>query len=243
MEGEIVVADQPADLIRSRIEGEKALASALAGLVQSKCVVQIQGRPYVTVTGLTAVARGLGLTVLETSCAKNDGEGGYLATAEVHDEGGRVVGRGSGFVAYDESPWRNRPEFARRAMASTRAAGRALRLVLAPVIVGMGYEATSAEEMPREAHEPTKRHVEPVEEEAKQGRSTGLPVIVRRNAGKSKSALLVSVDGVEIWVNEEDSKSMIETAVEKGLEVEVAWSRRGKWVSADREGVSHALPF
>lgn len=230
-----------ASLIQNRIEGEKALASALAGLVLSSCVVNIQGRPYVTVTGLTAVARGLGLTVMETACGKNDVEGGYVATAEIRDEEGRTVGRGSGFVAYDEKPWSNRPEFARRAMACTRAAGRALRLVLAPVIVGMGYEATAAEEMPRTPAMPSAAIQEPDAPGGNEGRSTGVPEIIKRNAGKSGQAMLVGVAEVEAWVNDGQAQGMIEDAAKRKAPVELDWQRRGKWFSCKE--VSFAIPF
>ena len=236
-----LIHDKPAAVIRSRIEGEKALAAALKGLVLSSCVIEIQGKPYVTVTGLTAVARGLGLTVLETACGKNDSEGGYVATAEIRDETDRVVGRGSGFVAYDEAPWSSRPEFARRAMACTRAAGRALRLVLAPVIVGMGYEAVAAEEMPRTPSKASAPLEEPDAPQANEGRAKGIPEIIKTNAGKSGEATLAGVGMVEVWINDAASKALVEVAAERGLEVDLAWKRRGKWFSCVE--VSHAIPF
>ena len=235
---EIVVSKpKGADIVRSRVEAEQALAQALKGLVMKSCVVQIQGRPYVTVTGLTAVARGLGLTVLEASC-EHDEAGGFLAVAEVHDETGRVVGRGSGWVDDNERPWNSRPVFARRAMACTRAAGRALRLVLAPVIVGMGYEATAAEEMPRQE---APIDADAVETSTK-GVETGLPDIIKRNAGKSKQAMLVGVGSVEAWVNDSMLRAFFDDCVEKGIVVDMSWSKRGKWTSCT-EAKPNDIPF
>jgi hypothetical protein len=55
-------------------------------------------------------------------------------------------------VTDDEKPWGSRPQFARRAMASTRAAGRALRLSLGHLFCYLGDRVASvtAEEMPED---------------------------------------------------------------------------------------------
>ena len=233
--GEIVPVVQ-ADVVRARVEAEQALASALSGLVMASCVVQIQGKPYVTVTGLTAVARGLGLTVLEASCVHDDAGGGWLAVAEVHDETGRCVGRGSGWVDDLERPWNTRPVFARRAMACTRAAGRALRLVLAPVIVGMGYQAVAAEEMPRDVDS------KEVEEGPSSGVVSGVPKVLKKNSGRSKQAMLVAIGDIEAWVNDSLLRALMEECEGRGTSVDMTWSKRGKWTSCT-EARPNEIPF
>ena len=53
----------------------------------------------------------------------------------------------------DEKPWGTRPQFARRAMASTRAAGRALRLSMGHLFAYLGdkVQTVTLEEMPEDS--------------------------------------------------------------------------------------------
>jgi hypothetical protein len=63
-----------------------------------------------------------------------------------------VVGGGSAICCDDEKMWAQRPQYARRAMASTRAAGRALRLFFghAFTMLGDNVATVTREEMPDE---------------------------------------------------------------------------------------------
>jgi hypothetical protein len=98
----------------------------------------------------------MGYTVREVEVKRVDyggGISGWEATAEILDlDTGIIIGRGSGIVTDDEKPWGSRPQFARRAMASTRAAGRALRLSLGHLFCYLGDKVatTTAEEMPED---------------------------------------------------------------------------------------------
>ena len=100
--------------------------------------------------------RDRGYAVREVEVKRVDfggGISGWEATAEILDiETGTIIGRGSGIVTDDEKPWGSRPQFARRAMASTRAAGRALRLSLGHLFCYLGDRVASvtAEEMPED---------------------------------------------------------------------------------------------
>jgi hypothetical protein len=64
-----------------------------------------------------------------------------------------VIGGGTAVVGMDEKDrdgkltWGARPEYARRSMAVTRAAGKAYRLTLAWIMALAGFESTPAEEM------------------------------------------------------------------------------------------------
>jgi len=234
---DLVLADStpPAEptslqVVQERVQTEQALVQALRGMVQAACVVQIQGRPYVTVTGLTAIARGLGYTVLELSVEHDDQAGGYVARAEVHDSHGRVVGAGSGWVDDLERPWCTRPVFARRAMASTRAAGRALRLVLAPLVVAMGYEATAAEEMPPIDQD----QAPPAAAKPAADVVEGVPVVKNRQAGKSKRAYAVTCGPLQtIYVNNSGDQATIDEAESGGRRVQIRWKQVGKWHTAE----------
>lgn len=130
------------------------VVQALAPQILSRYTVNLQGKAYVQVAGATLIANGLGYTVREVSVERKDfggGLSGWEATAEVLDiETGQIIGRGSGIVTDDEKPWGTRPQFARRAMASTRAAGRALRLSLGHLFPYLGDKVATVtlEEMP-----------------------------------------------------------------------------------------------
>lgn len=132
------------------------IVRALAGQVLQRYTVSLQGKQYVTVAGATLVANGMGYTVREVSCTRVEvaGVGAFEAVCEVVDIAtGAVIGRGSAICADDERMWAKRDLFARRAMAVTRASGRALRLCLGHLFCYLGdrVQATTAEEMPADA--------------------------------------------------------------------------------------------
>lgn len=134
-------------------------ATNAAGLCRElvvKTAMKIQGRRYVQVEGWQAIANAFGCVASAKDVQKI--EGGYRAIGQViRVADGLVLAEAEGFVGDDEKTWANRPVFARRAMAQTRAISRACRSAFAFVVTLMdaGLETTPAEEM---AHV-----VEPVE--------------------------------------------------------------------------------
>ena len=121
----------------------------------------IQGRKYVRVEGWQAIANAFGCVASSRNVERV--EGGIRAIGMVRRMAdGQVIAEAEGFVGDDEKTWANRNEFARRAMAQTRAISRACRSAFAFVVTLMdaGLETTPAEEMD---------HVEPHRE----------PVVVR----------------------------------------------------------------
>jgi hypothetical protein len=132
------------------------IVQALSKPVTERYCITLQGRQYVQVAGATLIANAMGYAVREVEVKRVDfggGISGWEATAEILDiETGTIIGRGSGIVTDDEKPWNSRPQFARRAMASTRAAGRALRLSLGHLFCYLGDRVASvtAEEMPED---------------------------------------------------------------------------------------------
>jgi len=113
----------------------------------------IGDRRYVHVAGATMLAGMFGYHVREVSADRLeiDGVGGFVATCEIVKDG-QVVGRGSAICMDDERMWASRPLYARRAMASTRAAGRALRLLFGHLLpmLGENVATVTREEMPDE---------------------------------------------------------------------------------------------
>jgi len=138
------------------LRGQVDIVKALAPEIMKRYAIQLQGKTYVQVAGATLLANGMGYTVREVEVKRVDfggGVTGWEATCEILDiETNTVIGRGSGIVTDDEKPWGSRPQFARRAMASTRAAGRALRLSLGHLFAYLGDKvaATTLEEMPED---------------------------------------------------------------------------------------------
>lgn len=108
----------------------------------------IGGRKYVRVEGWQAIANAFGCVASARDVERV--EGGYRAIGEVRRMAdGQVIATAEGFVGDDEPLWAKRPEYARRAMAQTRAISRACRSAFAFVVVAMdaGLETTPAEEM------------------------------------------------------------------------------------------------
>jgi len=113
--------------------------------------IKIQNKKYVPVEGWMAIATAHGCNLSATDVKQV--EGGISARGIVRRiSDGITLGEAEGFVGDDEKTWSNRPLFARRAMAQTRAMSRAARSVFAHVVVLMdaGLETTPAEEMGHE---------------------------------------------------------------------------------------------
>jgi hypothetical protein len=73
---------------------------------------------------------------------------GARARAEVIDlKTGQVVGGAEAYCMRDEESWKEKPWYQLASMAQTRAGAKALRNVLAWVVVLAGYKPTPAEEL------------------------------------------------------------------------------------------------
>lgn len=139
--------------------------------IVTRTSIKIQNRKYVPVEGWMAIATAHGCNLSATDVKQVDG--GISARGIVRRiSDGLILGEAEGFVGEDEKTWSNRPLFARRAMAQTRAMSRAARSVFAHVVVLMdaGLETTPAEEM---AHE---IEVNKPVEVAKVTKSTSAPI-------------------------------------------------------------------
>lgn len=153
MSTEIVKAEK-ANPALEPLRHQVGIVKALAPQITSRYCVALQGKQYVQVAGATLIANAMGYTVREVEVKRVDfggGVTGWEATCEILDlDTGTIIGRGSGIVTDDEKPWGSRPQFARRAMASTRAAGRALRLSMGHLFAYLGDKVATVtlEEMP-----------------------------------------------------------------------------------------------
>jgi hypothetical protein len=141
---EQLAVTKPAELMRLATD-----AAGLCKAIAEQTAVSIQGRKYVRIEGWQAIATAHGCLLSARDVQKIDG--GIRAIGEVRRiSDGVVVGTAEGFVGDTEKTWAGREEYAKRAMAQTRAMSRAGRSAFAHVVVmmGAGLETTPAEEVP-----------------------------------------------------------------------------------------------
>ena len=163
--------------------------------IVSRTSIKIQNKKYVPVEGWMAIATAHGCNLSAADVKQVDG--GISARGLVRRiSDGIILGEAEGFVGEDEKTWSNRPLFARRAMAQTRAMSRAARSVFAHVVVLMdaGLETTPAEEMGHEIEvkaTPQREIIKtPVQPEPVQVKK---PVDLTETYGKFKSAISESL--------------------------------------------------
>jgi hypothetical protein len=132
--------------------------------IVTKTAQNIQGRKYVRVEGWQSIANAYGCVASAKDVERI--ETGFRAIGQVRKmDTGAVICEAEGFVGDDERTWAKRDEFAKRAMAQTRAISRACRSAFAFIVTYMdaGLETTPAEEVPAEGFSdsprpaPTKR--------------------------------------------------------------------------------------
>jgi hypothetical protein len=147
-------AASPSALIGSASEMAKALAETIKA---QHLALTIQDRHYVRVEGWTTLGVMLGVVAREVCTVEQDGV--YTATVElVRISDQAVISRASAECGapdekdrYGNPLWANRPRYARRSMAQTRATGKACRLAFSWIMALAGYEPIPAEEMHEES--------------------------------------------------------------------------------------------
>lgn len=136
--------------------GKKAAEVLKDVVTQAKLTKMISGNEYIMFEGWQTVAKFYKHTVgiewtkaiyLEENDRNPANLVGFEARAYVKDEKGIVISTAESYCGKDEDHWKDRPIFAIRSMAQTRASAKALRQVFAWVVVLAGYKATPCEEM------------------------------------------------------------------------------------------------
>ena len=146
----------------NRIAEATEVANALAPLITSKRLyVNISGKKHVLYEGWTTLGALMGvfpkvawthpLKADQTVVSGDEPVIGWEARVEAVTLSGAVVGAAESQCLRAESNWKNRDDFALRSMAQTRAGAKALRMPLGFIMALAGYDATPADEMPREA--------------------------------------------------------------------------------------------
>jgi hypothetical protein len=143
------------------VQQATAIATELANIIDSQkddrgrptLYSIIRGKKFVKVEGWSTLGAMVGVLPREISARRLE-DGSYEAVVElIRTSDGAVIGRASAVCGMDEKDnkgkltWATRPEYARRSMATTRAAGKAYRLGFSWIMTLAGYEPTPAEEI------------------------------------------------------------------------------------------------
>lgn len=142
-----ITVSRPPEVVLA--EAQKA-AAALAKVISGKAKpVKFNGEVYLEFEDWQVVARfyGISVKVISTTPVNFGDVQGWEAKAEAIHASGHTVSAADSMCLNDEANWRNKPMFMLRSMAQTRACAKALRNVLAWVVVLAGYKPTPAEEM------------------------------------------------------------------------------------------------
>lgn len=132
----------------STLMGRAADVAAVCKAVVLRLAVQIGEKRYLPVEAWATIAATYGCVPSIREVVEE--ERGIRAVAELKRHDGQVLATAEGYVGLDEPIWANRPMYARRAMAQTRAISRVCRSAFAFVVALMdaGLSTTPMEEIP-----------------------------------------------------------------------------------------------
>ncbi len=154
-DNQLAVIDQQAitpEQFQRSMNDAVAKAKTLADIVESqKLYNMIGGGKHLRVEAWQTIAVGYGLTPgIAEATILYDNEGieiGAKAKSVIYDAAGTIRGGAEAYCMRSEPNWKTKPVHQLLSMAGTRAVSKALRLLLAWVVVLAGYEPTPAEEM------------------------------------------------------------------------------------------------
>ena len=192
-------------------------ATDVAGICREivlKTACEIQGRKFVRVEGWESIATAHGCFAgAEDADRVYDTQGnhiGYKAKGVLRNSHGEIIATGEGYVGFDEKDrkgnptWKNRAEYAGKAMAQTRAISRTCRGVFAHVVVliDAGLSTTPAEEVPDGGFDDNARASRAKPANVSQSRGTNVPQTATQApaAGASPSApAQVATEKTRAW--------------------------------------------
>jgi hypothetical protein len=157
---DLEVYEQRSDLAINRApetvlaEAKMAAKSLTDVIANKKKPVIFNGEQYLEFEDWQTVGRFYGVTakVMSTEYVDFGGVVGFQARAVIVRQDGMEISAAEAMCLSDEPNWSKKPLFQLRSMAQTRACAKALRNVLAWVVVLAGYKATPAEEMTGNEH-------------------------------------------------------------------------------------------
>ena len=144
---DLSVARAPSVVLEEATKAAKSLQQVIS---TKKKPVLLNGEQYLEFEDWQTVGRFYGVTakVVSTSAIQFEEVRGFEARAvAIRTDTGEEVSAAESMCLNDEANWKSKPLFQLRSMAQTRACAKALRNVLAWVVVLAGYKPTPAEEM------------------------------------------------------------------------------------------------
>ena len=136
--------------VQERIRSNEQLVAALAPVIKKNHVLMQGDQSYVRVAGGIAIANALGFTIATAAVEyHDDADGKYYSAEAMLIDGGKEIGRATGYLGMDEDRWSGQPVYARRSMCSTRAVARLLRQNFGHFYVALGHSDTPSEEVPQ----------------------------------------------------------------------------------------------
>lgn len=150
----------PAEIVKAATEQANVLKAVIE---ENELFTNIQGRRHVQVQGWTFLGSMVGVYPITVWTRRltleKDGLEGWEARVEARTRAGEVVGSSEGMCTRDEvsgnaQPWFDKPEYALRSMAQTRATSKALRQPLDFIMQLAGFDSTPAEEVPAGGYRP-----------------------------------------------------------------------------------------
>lgn len=152
VEDALVVRDENRSLLDfnpvDMVSEATKMANVLKDVIdKQKLFVDLNGNKHVKAEGWSTLGTMLAILPKEDRVVK-DKDGNFEAYVSlINNRTGHTVGGGSGYVGVDEKNWKNKPEYARRSMAITRATSKAYKTSFSWIIALAGYNSTPAEEM------------------------------------------------------------------------------------------------
>ncbi len=224
--------------------------------IVTRTAQNIQGRKYVRVEGWQSVANAFGCVASAKDVERT--ETGYRAIGQVRRmDTGAVICEAEGFVGDDERTWAKRDEYAKRAMAQTRAISRACRSAFAFVVTMMdaGLETTPAEEVPQDGFADAPRPVAYKRPTAPAPRATDedvIDVVAERVEPKApirkKQPVAAMEDGADwqtarfIKGNRQDKTSKAgKNYTQWGAFVEIEGSEKAEWLNTINREVGETI--
>jgi hypothetical protein len=236
-------APAPANLFsgdpEQRLEAARRIANALAPIIERQGLyVTISGKRYVLHEGWTTLGAMVGLFAYVTETRPTPERDGWEARVEIRRLDGTVLSAAEAECRRDEPHWQDRPSYALRSMAQTRASAKAHRLLLGWVMTLAGYEPTPAEEMTAEAIAEGPRQQTPQPRTPQQGKG-GLQQQIQQQAQEASQQRAVYAWARQFWPDMEPHYA-VATALNLPSREEGAirehWLTRGTWSQA-----AHAL--
>ena len=203
--GDIAISRPPEIVLAEAQKAAKALADVVS---KKKRPVMMNGEQYLEFEDWQTVGRFYGVTakIISTEYLDYGEAKGFQARAVAIRTDGMEISAAEAMCLSDEPNWKTKPLFQLRSMAQTRACAKALRNVLAWVVVLAGYRATPAEEIQDMVRTVAQPQMKQQEEQKEEGDDITIEAVVEKTSSKKgkkggKEWTLYGVLAGGVWYN------------------------------------------